>query len=143
MLQQMLSYPAVPLASVLCINICLHQWLDCTDKEGGRVCPHHCMCYCFLLYGDFGQCSVPPLSLAPPILLLTCCPPSPCIILSYFSPPLSPAALCIVFVLFFPLHAPCLSLTLLTYLYSPLPPNYLFGFLLRVLAYHLTILLSC
>lgn len=84
----------------LCINICLHQWLYCTDREGGRVCPHHCMCYCFLLFWDFGQRSVPPLSLAPPILLLMCCPLSPCIILSYFSPPLSPAALCIVIVPF-------------------------------------------
>lgn len=30
------AYPAVPLASVLCINICLHQWLYCTDREAER-----------------------------------------------------------------------------------------------------------
>lgn len=30
------AYPAVPLASVLCINICLHQWLYCTDREAAR-----------------------------------------------------------------------------------------------------------
>lgn len=30
------AYPAVPLASVLCINIYLHQWLYCTDREEER-----------------------------------------------------------------------------------------------------------
>ena len=30
------AYPAVPLASVLCINICLHQWLYCADREAER-----------------------------------------------------------------------------------------------------------
>lgn len=41
------AYPAVPLASVLCINICLHQWPYCTDCEGGRECPQRCVRYCF------------------------------------------------------------------------------------------------
>lgn len=31
------------------------------------------MCYCFLLFWDLGRCGGPPLALAPPILLLTCC----------------------------------------------------------------------
>lgn len=71
------AYPAVPLASVFCINICLYQWLYCTEREAEReeeYAPYQCMCHCFLLFWDLGQCGGPPLGLAPPILLLTCCP---------------------------------------------------------------------
>lgn len=104
------------------------------------------MCYCFLLF--FGQCGGPPLGLAPPILLLTCCPSlSPCIILSYFSPPLSPAALCIVIVLFFllpPLRALSLSLRLAPLMFSsPLQPSpRVSSQRLRVSAHSLTFFLS-
>lgn len=132
------AYPVVPLASVLCINICLHQWWYCTDceaVEGGRECPQRCVCYCFpaLLRDPAAQrhCASPP-SWAPPILLFACCPS---LTMHHSALLLSSSSSChrLLFVFFFFLRR----------LSSPLPRSRLLAFPPRMSAHCLTFFLVC
>lgn len=72
------AYPAVPLASVLCINICFHQWLYCTEREAERVEEFAPIGACAIVFSSssetWGLAMAHLSGLAPPILLLTRCP---------------------------------------------------------------------
>lgn len=105
-------------------------------REGGRVCPHRCMCYCFLLLiWDLGPCDGPPLGLGsthPALNALpfshhaSFCPTS----LLFCHRPLFVLSLCFIS----PLRALSLSRTHAAYVpFSP--SSYLLTFLLCVSVY--------
>lgn len=81
------AYPAVPLASGLCINICLLQCPYCTvgGREGRRARPQQGERYCFLPLWNRRPCSDtdPPQSWAPPILFI---PARPCLTMHHSVP---------------------------------------------------------
>lgn len=122
------AYPAVPLASVLCINICLHQWSYCIDREAEKEEEYAPIGACAIVFFP-SETSGSVVTLWPTSRLGSTHPALNVLPLSHHASScptslllLSPAALCIVIVLFFfpPLRT-LVSLSDSGRLCSPLP----------------------